>query len=543
MKKYLYGIVICLTAVMLITSCKKSFLNETAYSEFTPQALNDSLSFEASIVGIQSQYNLWNTQEEDANGDQGFLCAWQMGTDIAYNKSPDDLDPMAVPYTNYEKLTSNDVVSSFVYRWAYDIINNANLVIANIGKPGLTFSSGFRNRIKAQAMFYRGLGYNYLATLYGGVPIITAPLTAPKTDFVRASLAQVNSLIISDLTFAEANLPGIDQLKVTETPHWAMAAQLLAEVDLRTGDNAGAEAECNKIINSGLFTLTTTRYGVRAGQSGDAYSDMFVYGNERRSQGNHEAIWVEEMENPAAVTNGSGPDINNMFPGYRFLGSQHRRVWGCRYYNEPGMLICDSLGGRGISRMALTYYVLNLYEPGDMRNSQYSIRRHFYYNDPTSAQYGQLVAGPSVDTNRNIVPKTNKWDQFDPNDTFGSQDFKDVIVMRLGETYLLKAEAQFNQGNSQGAATTLNVIRARANASPVTPDKVSMDFILDERARELIAEENRRMTLMRTKTLVQRVQGRGLKITNISSTNLLLPIPQSEIDLNKDAKLTQNPGY
>ena len=70
-----------------------------------------------------------------------------------------------------------------------------------------------------------------------------------------------------------------------------------------------------------------------------------------------------------------------------------------------------------------------------------------------------------------------------------------------------------------------------------------MDFILDERVRELIAEENRRMILMRTKTLLQRVVGRGLKIIGITANNLLLPIPQSEINLNKDAVLTQNPGY
>jgi len=193
--------------------------------------------------------------------------------------------------------------------------------------------------------------------------------------------------------------------------------------------------------------------------------------------------------------------------------------------------------------MALTYFVLNLYGPNDMRNSKYNIRRKYYYNDPASPNYGQLVTGPGIDTNRNIVPKTNKWDQFDPNDSFGSSMIKDFIIMRLGETYLLKAEAQFKQGNLSGAAETINIIRTRANATPVTAAQITMDFILDERVRELIAEENRRMTLMRTKTLVQRVQGRGLKITNISDNNLLLPIPQSEINLNKDAKLTQNPGY
>lgn len=75
-----------------------------------------------------------------------------------------------------------------------------------------------------------------------------------------------------------------------------------------------------------------------------------------------------------------------------------------------------------------------------------------------------------------------------------------------------------------------------------------MDFILDERARELVAEENRRMTLMRTGTLVDR----ALRLNSndavhptvgLTSKNLLLPIPLSEIQLNKDAVLEQNPGY
>jgi hypothetical protein len=125
----------------------------------------------------------------------------------------------------------------------------------------------------------------------------------------------------------------------------------------------------------------------------------------------------------------------------------------------------------------------------------------------------------------------------------GGNTIKDIIVMRLGETYLLKAEAQFKQGNSSGAATTLTTLRARSSASAVSASQVTMDFILDERARELLAEENRRMTLMRTGTLVERAAGRGLKITGLTSKNLLLPIPLTEIQLNKDAVLEQNPGY
>jgi len=81
---------------------------------------------------------------------------------------------------------------------------------------------------------------------------------------------------------------------------------------------------------------------------------------------------------------------------------------------------------------------------------------------------------------------------------------KDFIMMRLGETYLLLAEAQVKLGDLGGAATTINVLRTRAQVPLVSAAQMNLDFILDERARELIGEENRRMTLMRTGTLVDR---------------------------------------
>jgi hypothetical protein len=154
-----------------------------------------------------------------------------------------------------------------------------------------------------------------------------------------------------------------------------------------------------------------------------------------------------------------------------------------------------------------------------------------------------VVPGPGIDTNRAIVSITTKWNQYNHLNRGPSYMIKDIIIMRLGETYLLKAEAQLKQSNAPGAATTLNILRARANASPVTAADVTMDLILDERVRELVAEENRRMTLMRTGTLLSRVVGRGQKITGLSSKHLLLPIPELEIELNKDAVLEQNTGY
>ncbi len=550
MKKQFTLLAAMIVTWVTITSCKKDFLNETVESNYTPETLTDSLSFESAIAGIQVQYGLWHTLQQDNVTSQGWLAAWQVGTDVAFNKSVADIDPYMVPYINYEKLTATDPVALFAWKWAYNLINNCNIVISRVDNTSMGHAN--KNSIKAEASFYRAFAYHTLAILFGGVPISTEPITDAKTDFVRAPLTEVNNLIISDLTFAKTNLSSIGNVKsnaggkMHARANKAMASQLLADVYLRTGEHAKAEQEADAVINSGDFSLTTSRYGIKVNQPGDPFSDMFIYGNQRKSQGNREAIWVHELENPNTVIGGLGPASSSLFPGYIFAGPQHRRVWVPRYYNQKGMIIADTLGGRGIARMALTYFVIHhLYEQGDMRNSQFNIRRKFYYNDPTNVNYGkEVIPGPGIDTNTAIVPYSTKWNAYDPNAALGgTNSIKDIIVMRLGETYLLKAEAQFKQGNLDGAAATLNILRARANASPITASEVTMDFILDERARELLAEENRRMTLMRTKTLVERAAGRGLKITGLESKHLLLPIPITEIQLNKDAVLEQNPGY
>jgi hypothetical protein len=550
MKNNIY--IVCFLLIMGVSSCSKDFLDEELYSSYSPTELNDELGLNAALVGIQNQYSIWQTFINLPDGaGQGWLACWQIGTDVAYNKAPADLDPWCVPFTNYENLTPADPAVKFAWAWAYKIINNANIIITAVENPDNKVAQATKNKINGEAKFYRAFAYNTLVTLFGSVPMITTVVDGPKTDFKKASLEDLNKLIEDDLIFAKTNLPTINNVdsnskgKTYSRAHVAMAQQVLAEAYLRMGKNALAETACDAIINSGDFSLVKSRYGIKSSQAGDPFSDMFIYGNQRRSQGNKEAIWVLEIENPATVVGGSGA-FSATAAGVTTGFLQHRRVWGSRYHQQPGMVLCDSLGGRGISRIALTDWVLNsLYATGDMRNSKYNLRRDYYYNNPSFPKFGQKVdvTDPTVNTQRLIVPQTNKWNQYDPNDPFGAGMIKDVIIMRLGETYLLKAEAQFRQGKTAEAAITINILRSRANAAPITGSDVTLDFILDERARELLAEENRRMTLMRTGQLVNRVIGRGQKITGISATNLLLPIPQTEINLNKDAVLEQNPGY
>jgi hypothetical protein len=542
MKKFIIILLSTSFFILLLSSCKKSFLTETAYSSYSPEALKDSLGFETSLVGLYNQFSNFYTKADR----QGWLDVWQAGTDIAYASQAEGIE---VPYYKYELLISTDAAASYTWTWAYNIINNANIIIQNVEDPGTEgLSQAGKDAIDGEARFFRGYAYNMLATCFGKVPLLTQPLAAPKTDFTRAPLDSVNDLIAADLNYAAAHLPDVGAVgaaknaggKPAGRANKYMAMQALAEAYLRMGKADLAEQQAQAVISSNQFTLVTSRYGVKASQPGDPFSDMFIKGNIRRSQGNTESIWVMEIEDRRVVPGGYTGD------------PQQRRNWGAAYYQIAGMKICDSLGGRGIARLRLDNWVLyDLYEPNDMRNSPYNIRRHYWYNDPSpsyAAVYGKEVPYTGADTLFKICPSTTKWGQYDPTDEFGYDMLKDITIMRLGETYLLLAEAQFDEGKLPEAATTLNTLRARSGASAISAGDVTLDFILDERARELLAEENRRLTLMRTGTLVQRVTALNPNsvqnpVTGLTDKALLLPIPQSEINLNKDAVLEQNTGY
>ncbi len=540
-----------LLPLLAVSSCKDSFLDEDPPSAISAETMNNKLSLQAALIGLYQNLSNYYTQSDW----QGWVSVWQVGTDIVW---PQEIQGVEIPYYNYSLLTSTDGPAARLWAHNYNIIRNANAIIYNVENNTISdMTDAEKKAFSAEARFFRAYAYNSLATFYGGVPLVTEPIKTPRYDFVRAPIDQVNTQIKNDLLYSVSNLPVVGQTAAEQRVNKDVARQLLAKVYLRTNEPALAEAQCDAIINSGKYSLVNARYGVKAGSPGDYFSDMFFKGNQRRSQGNKEAIWVLENENPSIIVNGSS-------------GSpQQRRVWGGGYHNINGMIPADSLGGRGLSRIRLNNWVLyKLYPQGDMRNSKYSIHRQHYFNNTASkynsikglpVPYGQdkqytLSDGTTVniaksDTLAKINPYTLKWGQFDPNDVFGFGMWKDFILMRLGETYLLKAEAQVKQGNTSGAAASINVLRTRAQAPQVSASQMTLDFVLDERARELLAEENRREELVRTKTLLQRVAAHNTdgpsqrQIVGLTANNLLLPIPLNEIQLNSQAVLEQNPGY
>lgn len=555
MKKYIIALVFAVMGGSVITSCSDSFLKEHVQAALDPAATMVSpAGFDAFVVGLHKQYYTFHTKDDT----QGWLSVWQAGTDIAWVPLP-QAQGIEKPYYNYELLSSTDAAASFAWTWAYKLIKNANIIIDRAEDPAMTtMTLEQRAPYAAEAHFFRGLAYEFLVTAFGDVPVITQPQTTPKTDFDRTPVSEVNKLIEDDLTFAIANLPDPDKVVTSGRICDAAARQLLAQAYLRMGRAADAEAQCQAIIASNKFKLITVRYGKTLSSPGDPFSDMFRVGNMRRTQGNTEGIWIFEVDNAQFDLLGA----NTGSP-------QQRRVWGGGYYAIPGMALADSLGGRGISRLRLNNWVLyGLYPAGDMRNSSNNIKRKFWYNDVayngSDPAHPNLFGQPATpkpsgqrplyaDTMYVMHPYTLKWGQFDIRDTFGYGMWKDLPLMRLGETYLLLAEAQFKQGRPGDAATSINMLRTRAHAPQVVAGDITLDFILDERVRELVGEENRRLTLMRTGTLLDRVALHNPPVSgnpvSINITNLtpqkaqFLPIPQSEINLNKDAVLQQNPGY
>lgn len=178
-------------------------------------------------------------------------------------------------------------------------------------------------------------------------------------------------------------------------------------------------------------------------------------------------------------------------------------------------------------------------------------KRNFYYNNPASSYYKQLITRENLfneaDTIMAFYPYIMKVTDYPhESDYTQAQSFRDVAVMRLAETYLLRAEAYLGMGRKDLAAADINELRKRAHAETMcTEAEVSIDYILDERTRELLTEEFRMLTLCRLGKLYERVvKYNDFKAgKTISEHNNLWAIPQNEIDANTDVKIENNPGY
>ena len=505
-------------------------------------------------------------------------------------------------FNNYGTLTAETGDYKQIFTDFYKLIASANLAIYGASLEDLQWDSDEARRYAlAQARFFRAWAYRNLGEEFGGVPLVTSLTTTPRYDFVRETRLDTYQYAIDEL---EAILPDLPLTPPERGRIVRGAAQhTLVQLYIDKGvvlEAAGKDAEAkaayetavgygDALIDGGTYHLMTDRFGTRAKEGptfyydytpdengqlradrtyasagvqmpGNVFWDLFQTGNQNYADGNYESIWTARTSYEATLEKDGDARLNYS----RSFGACFRDILS----NDLVGLLPD-VGGRGVTWIMPTAYARDeIYEGkwgNDMRNSETCLRRTFLGNVPTSKYYGKVIpwsmlyrTGNSSQDARDAAytqcfPLSCKMHMdFYVDDASGGNRtyiYRDEYIIRLAETILLRAEAKWRLGDLQGAAADINLLRARAKCSyRVTASDVSLDLILDERARELYLEEIRWNTLLRMggTVAVDRIREHAYwdapRSASMKTFNLW-PIPQSVIDTNKDAKIEQNEGW
>jgi hypothetical protein len=557
---------IFIASFVLNFSCNEDeFLKEVPLDFYSPE--NSYITYDNYqavltdlYARIRSNYDL----DINALNDVNFL-----GTDIAYNAR---LNYDRIGNYNSSIIPEGSLPKREWVNW-YKIITNANTIISRLPDSELTESE--MKEVQAEAKLFRAWSYRHLVYLFGGVPLVLEEVTSPKSDYTRTSKNDILNQIVIDASEAAENLSGPNDVIDGKLSN-AVANHLLAETYIALEEYEKAVASATKVINNSGLSLMTDRFGSLKNEPGDVYFDLFRVNNQNRGQGNTEAIWVAQLELdvPGGLLESDNSYHNCLERCIASAPWSIKDPDGFATTYKGKQISSFNCGGRGVSFIRPSdYYLYDIWglDPGDdnrivdnsdIRTSKYNIVRDFIYSNPESTNYygKSLIDFPSpqwLEQDWRWYPYPTKITTAgqhpegvidDPEHmtlkTTAGSTYRDMYIIRLPETYFLRAEAYLLKGEKQKAADDLNVVRARANATPVTADEVDLDYILDERARELIFEEKRRITLSRMEVLVERVRKYNpLNADNINDYNDLFPIPYSEIEANKDVILEQNPGY
>ncbi len=569
-----------LGTVLAAGSCKKDILNENPQSILTPTFLGTPQGVEAGLTGVYSGFRY-------IFGSDLYLFMTSTGVDefmrgIATINGLDEYTPGLLTPASAGAITS-------VWNNLYRYINDANGVLQYAATvQGL--SPARVTQLVAETKLLRAQYYFVLVQQWGDVPLRLTFVDSPTKDIVRAPVADVYKAIVTDLTDALGTIadkpaqPG----RVTR----ATALHLLAKVYLTRATSSAKQADdyANAAKYAKELLDNQARYGV-ALEADPAR--VHAEGNENgpevlfNVQFNGDATFSQTDPNDFTANNASS-----------FL-------FRSRYDLLPNMSR-DIRNGRPFARFCPTPYVLNTFVlPGEtgaqLRTTDTRYNKWwttvYYVNNPgnnggsTSAVVGDTAAWypgrelsaaalariaarkpapyrvitPSQYTTE-YFPTMNKYDAVNRTGV-NNPSPRPFIVYRLAETYLIAAEAYFYLGNSAQATTYLNVVRERAAAPgkkaqmDITASQVSLDFLLDERTRELAGEDTRWPDLVRTGQLLPRVKADvppvmprtnpsgtygSAAAANIQPFDVLRPIPQAEVDRTlgqPGGGIKQNPGY
>lgn len=579
-------------ALIFASGCKK-LLEEQPRTGFAPTFFSTNDGIQGGIAGIYASFRgQWGTQI--------WTQLFNAGTDESLRGAAADVQHWFM----YDNALIRSQANNYEGFWntMFININTANGVLqygveANIPEPTKT-------QLLAQAKFLRGFCYYYLVTTFGQVPLHTEFNTSASAADAPAPLADLYAQIIADLTESSEDLPNTPAAGTGKPATKSTALYLLSKTYLWRGWSSVAQGNDFQqaysiakgiIDNKGTYGLDLLPY----------FGNVFREGNEYSS----EVLMVVDHTKDLKFGQNSQPGTgatslvenkSNFFwrPNYPTINANYPASGG------SNVTVRDINNGRPFQRLRPnTRYVMDVAFANRATDSRYegTFQTVWLSNSSPMSVRGSVGAttprgtlingvdtaiwmadrlvtaqeranfkgiifepdhlpGATVRYTPALYPSVRK---FDDSTRADMNDYSDrpYILFRFADVYLIAAEAALKGGATmQDAADMINVLRTRAalkvNQTPaqyaaavaaqqVSAADITLDFLLDERTRELFAEDTRWWDLSRTQKLVERVQTYNSEAAaGVQPFNMLRPIPQSQIDLvTEGPRYPQNPGY
>jgi starch-binding outer membrane protein, SusD/RagB family len=555
----------------------KSILLALTLLAFMSQSCDDYLNEElVSDVSASSYYTTPAGLEDAVDATYGYLkyiygppergfTMNTFGTDVHTNGA--DGSHKVVNWYDNNFNASQGMVRE-TWRYCYQGINQANAVLNRAQSIEGLDENTLAGRL-AEVRFIRAFWYFYLVQQWGDVHLSLEETEGVEVEANKTPASEIYATaIIPDLQAAIADLPAeqSDYGRATK----GAAEFMLAKVYLtrayksyaESGDAAAAESLMTNVINNYGYALQ------------EDFGDLFDYANQKNS----EVIWSVQNTSDLILNGDQGNrghlyflmeydklpgmqrDTENGRPWKRFrptdfslslwdrdidsrYDKSYKHVWYSNFAgNIPTWTDEDQANGYGIAgEPKFQVGDTAVYIPGPGKDAEWPAARKAAtrYNVYTSDQYTERLY-PSLSKFLDPYRPDRQWEK-------GSRDF---VVARLADAYMIRAEARLKQGNNaQGAADDINAIRRRAawpgmeTAMEINAGDVTLDFILDERAREFDGEMLRWFDLVRTGKLVERVRLHNNEAKdNIQDFHVVRPIPQEQIDRTLGG-YPQNCGY
>ncbi len=569
------SIKIILAAVLLvfISSCSK-VLEEDPKSLLTAKYLETPGGVLSALYSCYSDLRLFY-------GGESAMSMTVAGTD-EFQRGPDGSLGLNM-YSNSELLTNGQVGTT--WNWGYTAINTANAVLKYAPTSGMLPADA--KYVIAQAKFLRALWYYNMVQMYGPLVLNLEFISEPKTEAIRVPVADVWAAIIKDLEEAKIDVPARPPAPGRV---WAGSVyHLLAKAYLTRAAHPEAKqpTDYQKAYDNAMLLINN------AGTYGLALLRDFADVHKPRNEASSEILFTAERN--------TDNTFNNLDPNVE--GNKNNRS---SFFFRPNYsaivkgLIRDIPNGRPWHRVRPTNYLLDVVFADRTDDTRYhkTFQTVWLVNDEANAEKPgfkngdtavwlpgyetykaakalriypptQYFGNPSS-TGLSIYPSMRKYDDID-RPTIADASVRPFIIFKFSETYLIAAEAAMYLNNASQARTLINVIRARAGflagrsdagnamavkrlteSTPALTDKdAGINFILEERSRELCGEYMRWFDLARTRTtagqamLFNRLRNLVPDIpckSSIQDHHILRPIPQAQIDLTTN-KILQNPGY